>query len=128
MINLAAGQAVSTGAVSTAAAAVNFFKPARAWMDSIWFVAPSISDAGPSPSDNLTLGGIVQYQIDAAPAPNDDALAFAIGTAPLTDAYGPIVPTYDAHYLHSGITYDVNEPVVADSALIVDGAAVLYGG
>ena len=128
MINLAPGQGVSTGAASTAAAAVNFFKPARAWMDSMWFLAPLMSDAGPAPSDNLTLGGITQYQIDAAPALNDDALAIAIGTAPLTDAYGPIVPTYDAHYLHSGITYDVNEPAVADSALIVDGAAVLHGG
>ncbi len=128
MINLVAGQGVSTGAASTASAAVNFFKPARAWMDSIWFVAPSMSDSGPSPSDNLTLGGIAEYQIDAAPGPNDDALAIALGTAPLTDAFGPIVPTYDAHYLHSGITYDVNEPAVADSALIVDGTAVLNGG
>ncbi len=128
MIDLVAGQGVPSGAASTAAAAVNFFKPARAWLDSIWFVAPAISDAGPAPSDNLTLGGIAQYQIDAAPAPNDDALAFAIGTAPLTDAYGPIVPAYDAHYLHSGITYGANEPAVADSALIVNGAAVLYGG
>src|ERR1039458_9971558 len=80
------------------------------------------------PSDNLTLGGIAQYQLDAAPAPNDDALAFAIGAAPLTDAYGPIVPAYDAHYLHSGITYGANEPAVADSALIVNGAAVFHGG
>ncbi len=128
MINLVAGQGVPTGAASTAAAAINFFKPARAWMDSIWFVAPAISDAGPTPSDNLTLGGIAEYQLDAAPAPNDDALAFAIGAVPLTDAYGPIVPAYNAHYLHSGITYGANEPAVADSALIVNGAAVLQGG
>ncbi|HEY9159367.1 phage tail protein [Candidatus Binatus sp.] len=128
MINLAAGQGVPSGAASTAAAAVDFFKPARAWMDSIWFVAPPTSDPGPPPSDNLTLGGIVQYQIDAAPGPNDDALKLAIGTAPMADAYGPIVPTYDAHYLHSGITYGANEPAVADSALVVNGAAVLHGG
>jgi len=31
------GLAVASGVVSTAAAAVNFFKPARAWLDSIWF-------------------------------------------------------------------------------------------
>src|SRR5271154_4593263 len=36
MIDLAAGQAVLSGAASTASAAVNFFKPARAWLDSIW--------------------------------------------------------------------------------------------
>ncbi len=128
MIDLAATQGVSVGAASTAAAAVNFFKPARSWMDSIWFAVPAISDAGPLLSDKLTLGGIVKYQLDSAPVPNDNALAFAIATAPLIDGYGPIVPAYDAHYPHSGITYGANEPAVADSALIVNGAAVLHGG
>ena len=52
----------------------------------------------------------------------------AIAMAALTDPYGPIVPAYDGHYLHSGITYGVNEPAVADSALILNGAAVLHGG
>ena len=128
VIELAAGQGVSIGAAATAAAAVNFFKPARAWLDSVWFAVPTISDAGPVPSDKLTLGGIVKYQIDAAPAPNDNALAFAIVTASLIDPHGPIVPAYDSHYRHSGITYGANQPEVADSALIVNGAAVLHGG
>ena len=97
-------------------------------MDSIWFVVPAISDAGPVASDHLTLGGIVQYQLDSAPAPNDNALSFAITTPASIDAYGPIAPVYNAHYLHSGITYGANEPVVADSALILNGAAVLHGG
>jgi P2-related tail formation protein len=128
MIDLADGQGVSSGAASTALAAVNFFKPARAWLDSIWFVPPAISDAGPVPSDELTLGGVTEYQLDAAPPPNDNALALAIHPASLTDTYGPIAPAYNAHYLHSGITYGVSEPAVADSALIVNGAAVLHGG
>jgi P2-related tail formation protein len=128
MVELAAGQGVSIGVASTAVAAVNFFKPARAWLDSLWFAVPAIHDAGPAPSDKLTLGGIAEYQLDAAPVPNDSALAFAIATGSATDAYGPIVPAYDGHYLHSGITYSVNEPAVADSALIVNGAAVLHGG
>ena len=128
MIDLVAGQGVPTGSASTATAAVDFFKPARSWLDSIWFVPPAISDAGPVPSDRLTLGGIAEYQLDAAPAPNDNALAFAIATAASTDTYGPIVPAYNAHYRHSGITYGANEPAVADSALIVNGAAVLDGG
>jgi P2-related tail formation protein len=126
-IDLAATQGVSIGAASTASAAVKFFKPARSWLDSIWFVVPPISDAGPVPSDLLTLGGIAEYQLDSAPAPSD-ALAFAIAMASAIDAFGPIVPAYDGHYLHSGITYDANEPEVADSALIVNGAAVLHGG
>jgi P2-related tail formation protein len=128
MIDLAAGQAVSIGAASTAVAAVNFFKPARAWLDSVWFAAPAITDTGPVPSDKLTLGGIVKYQLDAAPSPNDNALAFAIAMGSLIDAHGPIVPAYDGHYRHSGITYGANEPEVADSALMINGAAVLHGG
>ena len=128
VIELAAGQGVSIGAAATAAAAANFFKPARAWLDSVWFAVPAISDAGLVPSDKVTLGGIVKYQIDAAPAPNDNALAFAIVTASLIDPHGPIVPAYDSHYRHSGITYGANQPEVADSALVVNGAAVLHGG
>jgi P2-related tail formation protein len=127
-IELGPAQGVPSGSAATAAAAVNFFKPARAWMDSIWFAPPAISDVGPKPSDRLTLGGIVQYQLDAAHTPSDNALAFTMASAPLTDAYSPIAPAYDAHYRHSGITYGANEPEVADSALIVNGTAVLHGG
>jgi len=128
MIDLAAGQGVSIGAASTAVAAVNFFKPARAWLDSVWFAVPAIIDTGPLPADKLTLDGIVKYQLDAMRAPNDNALAFAISMASLIDAHGPIVPAYDGHYRHSGITYGANQPEVADSALMVNGAAVLHGG
>jgi P2-related tail formation protein len=128
MINLVNGQAVPSGVVSTAAAAVNFFKPARAWLDSIWFVTPPVSDVAPKPADRFTLGGIVKYQIDAARIPTDFGLAIAIVSAATVDGYGPSVPIYDSHYRHSGITYGVNEPRVADSALVVNGAAVLHGG
>ncbi len=92
MIDLAAGQGVSIGAASTAVAAVNFFKPARAWLDSVWFAVPAITDAGPVPLDKLTLSGIAKYQLDSAPAPNDNALAFAIAIGSLADARGPMSP------------------------------------
>jgi P2-related tail formation protein len=128
MIDLVDGQAVPSGVVLMAAAAVRFFKPARAWLDSIWFVTPSVSDLAPKPADKFTLTGIVKYQIDAARVPTDTALAIAIVSAATVDAYGPSVPIYDSHYRHSGITYGVNEPRVADSALVVNGAAVLHGG
>ena len=128
MIDLVDGQSVASGAASTAAAAVNFFKPARAWLDSIWFVTPPALDAAPTPADELTLGGIVQYQIDAVHIPSDDGLAIAIVSAAMVDGYGPAAPNYDSHYRHSGITYGANEPEVADSALVVNGAAVLHGG
>src|SRR5216684_4333928 len=128
MINLVNGQAVPSWVVSTAAAAVKFFKPARAWLDSIWFVTPPASDVAPKPSDRFTLGGIVKYQIDAGRVPTDSGLAIAIVSAATVDAYGPSVPIYDSHYRHSGITYGVNEHRVADSALVVNGATVLHGG
>ena len=128
MINLVNGQAVQSEVVSAAAAAVKFFKPARAWLDSIWFVTPPLADVAPKPSDRFTLGGIVQYQIDAALVPTDSGLAIAIVSAATVDACGPPVPIYDSHYRHSGITYGVNEPRVADSALVVNGAAVSHGG
>jgi P2-related tail formation protein len=128
MVNLAAGDTVAAGAADTIVAAVNFFKPARAWLDSVWFVAPPIADGAPAPADRLTLGGIAEYQIDSAPLPADAALTIAIDPAPLADSYGPIAPLYNARFQHSGITYGANEPVVSDPALILNGVAVLYGG
>src|ERR1700723_1547501 len=35
-----------------------------------------------------------------------------------------IVPLYDRHFLHSGITYGANEPAVADSGVTVNGVAI----
>ncbi len=70
----------------------------------------------------------MQYQIDAVHIPSDGGLAIAIVSAVMLDGYGPAAPNYDSHYRHSGITYGANEPEVADSALIVNGAAVLHGG
>ncbi len=113
MIDLVDGQPVPSGVVLTAAAAVKFFKPARAWLDSIWFVTPPASDVAPKPADKFTLGGIVKYQIDSARVPADSGLAIAIVSAATVDGYGPSVPIYDSHYRHSGITYGVNEPSAA---------------
>jgi P2-related tail formation protein len=128
MVNLAAGTTVQAGAADTIVAAVNFFKPARAWLDSVWFVAPPMADDAPAPMDRFTLAGIAEYQIDSAPSPSDATLTIAIDPAPVADIYGPIAPLYNAHYRHSGITYGPNEPVVSDPALILNGVSVLYGG
>jgi P2-related tail formation protein len=128
VIMLTAADSIGVVDSATAVAAVNFFKPARSWLDSLWFAVPAISDVAPTPSDKLTLSGIAKYQLDSAPAPTDHPLAYSIALARFTDAYGPIVPAYDAHYRHSGITYGVNQPEVADSALVINGAAVLHGG
>lgn len=128
MVILADGDVVVPGSADTIAAAVNFFKPARAWLDSVWFVAPALVDGAPAAADLLTLTGVSEYQIDSMPVPGEGALDISIASAPLTDLYGPIAPLHDAHYRYSGITYGANEPIVADPALILNGAAVLYGG
>ncbi len=128
VINLKEGQAVEGAAVILATASINFFKPARAWLDSIWFLIPPVTDFMPIPDDRVTLDGDTRDQLDAAPAAQDGPLVVVIETAPLADTFGPIVPLYNSHYRHSGITYGANEPMVADSALVLNGAAVLHGG
>ena len=54
-----------------AAAAIDFFKPARAWLDSLWFVVPPCEDIGPSPGDKFDLGGIAEFELDIAEPPDD---------------------------------------------------------
>ena len=128
MIQLQPGQTIDPSAPEIATAAIKFFKPARSLLDSLFFVLPPALDAAPTPIDSLTLGGIANYQLDTAPPPSDAALSIAITLPPVRDSYGPAVPLYSAHYRHSGITYGADEPAVADSAIIVNGRALLQGG
>jgi P2-related tail formation protein len=128
MIELQPGQSIDPSAPDIATAAINFFKPARSLLNSLFFVLPAVEDIAPKPVDSLTLGGIATYELDVGPAPSDGAFSIAVIRPPLHDSYGPAMPLYSAHYRHSGITYGANEPAVADSALIVNGKAVLQGG
>lgn len=128
LIQLEQDQTVDSQAVDTAVATVNFFKPVRSWLDSLSFALPPILDPGPSPADRLTVSGIAEFQLDAPPLPSDHTLSIAVTMPPIIDTYGPAVPLYSAHYRHSGITHGANEPAVADSALILNGNAVLHGG
>ncbi|HUY19262.1 MAG TPA: phage tail protein [Candidatus Binataceae bacterium] len=127
MINLAPDEAVNAQDAALIAAAVDFFKPARAWLDSIWFVLPPLADDAPVPSAELNAGGIAQVEIDSAPSAID-TLRLHLTPVPLADQYGPASPLYNHHYRHSGITYGANEPTVADAALVIDGGAILQGG
>jgi hypothetical protein len=128
MIQLRAGQSVDSSAPDLAAAAITFFKPARSLLDSIFFILPPVLDGAPAPVDRLTLGGIAQFQLDSPPFPSDSVFSLAVILPPVHDLYGPAAPLYSGHYRHSGITYGANEPAVADSALIVNGIALLQGG
>jgi P2-related tail formation protein len=128
MIQLQPGDTLEPSAPGTVTATINFFKPARSVLDALFFVLPPVLDAAPVPVDRLTLGGIAQFQLDAGPLPSDGAFSLIGVLPPTRDSYGPTAPLYSAHYLHSGITYGVSEPAVADSALNLNGKAVLHGG
>ncbi len=128
MIQLGSDQNIAPGAPDIAVGAINFFKPSRSLLDALVFALSPGLDVGPTPSDALTLGGIVSYQLDVSPGPSDAGFSIAISLFPSPDSYGPAAPLYSGHYFHSGITYGMNQPAVADSALIVNGNAVLQGG
>ncbi len=128
VIPLSGGQFVESNAAGTIATVANFFKPARSLLDSVWFAAAPLGDAAPSPFDKFTLQGIVQYQLDAAPVPASGPATLSIAGMALADNVGPAAPQYNGQFAHSGITYGAGEPAVADSALILNGVAILQGG
>jgi P2-related tail formation protein len=116
-LNLTAGQSVAPADTARIVAAINFFKPVRAWLDSLWFVGVPIVDEGPMPSDLVVS---IFSRTDLAPVPHD---VIAAPGWP-EDDIKLIVPLYDRHFLHSGITYGANEPAVADSGVTVNGVAI----
>src|SRR5579862_2536177 len=128
VIQLQCNQSIDPSSTTNATATVNVFKPARSLLDALIFALPPDSDNVPTPTDALTIGGIVSYQLDLAPVPSDSTLSISVTMPPMQDTYGPAAPIYSAHYRHSGITYGAAEPRVADSALMLNGNAVLEGG
>jgi len=120
-IQLAGGQSVGSGGANSAIAAINFFKPVRAWLDSLWFTAAPLTDFVQSPVDTLVS---IFSQADPAPAPSDTLKAPAWPIADERIA----APLYDGRYRHTGITYGTNEPVVADSGVTVNGIPIASRG
>jgi hypothetical protein len=120
LVQLAGGQTVTPGGASQTIAAINFFKPARAWLDSLWFNAVPINDYLEPPADTLIS---IFSQADSAPSPAD---ALNANAWPVNDAK-VIAPLYNAHFYHSGITYGANEPPVADTGTVINGVAVSTG-
>ena len=116
-IQIAPGQIVESSDANSAIAAINFFKPVRAWLDSLWFVAAPLIDFVQPPLDTLVS---IFSQADAAPVARD---ALKAPAWPVADAR-VVTPFYDARYRHTGITYGANEPAVADSGVTVNGAPI----
>jgi hypothetical protein len=116
-LNLGSGQTVAAIDAARAIAAINFFKPVRAWLDSLWFVGAPIADLMAEPQDVVVS---IFSREDAAPIPIDLIYANAW---PVADKK-VITPLYDRHFIHTGVTYGVNEPAIADSGVMVNGIAI----
>jgi P2-related tail formation protein len=116
-LNLANGQSVAPLDTSRVIAAIDFFKPVRAWLDSLWFVGVPIIDDAPMPQDAVVS---IFSRTDAAPLPKD------VVSAPAwpEDDLKLIAPLYNRHFFHTGVTYGGNEPTVADSGVTVNGVAI----
>ena len=116
-LSLAPGQSVAEIDTTRIIAAITFFKPVRAWLDSLWFVGVPIIDKAPAPQDGVVS---IFSRTDSAPVPIDTINAFAW----IEHDLKIIIPYYDRHFIHTGITYGVNEPAVADSGVTVNGIAI----
>jgi P2-related tail formation protein len=116
-LNLRSGQAVAAIDTARAVAAINFFKPVRAWLDSLWFVGAPIADVKSAPQDMVVS---IFSRGDTAPVPIDSIGAPAW---PVADTK-IIAPLYDGHFFHTGVTYGANEPAIADSGVMVNGIAI----
>ena len=117
IISAADGQGVKAADVNRIAGAINFFKPVRSLLDSIWFNLSPLRDEVASPHD-LVIS--IFSQNDRAPLPTDTIVADAWSIGDRKS----IAPLYNSWYFHTGISYGTNEPAVADSGVTVLGQAI----
>lgn len=108
----AGGAAVNATTQMLAVAAIEFFKPARSVLDSLWFQQPAIAEPAIGVSDWFTALG------QDAPITITDT--WTAPFAPVREAWG-ITPYYNALYDHAGITYGANEPAIADGPITQGG-------
>lgn len=123
LIALAPNQLVTAAQMAGIAAAANFFKPARCWLDSVAFTAVPLLDVM-LPAVSELLLNIFANKDALSPAPSELINAPAW---PLSDTKS-IVPLHNDRYYHIGTTYGVNEPAAADSGIVVNGVAVSANG
>jgi hypothetical protein len=116
-LNLDRGQAVVDGDPARAIAAINFFKPVRAWLDSLWFVGAPIVQQIPIVQDLVVS---IFSRVDTAPIPTDiiDAPAWSIVDRKV------LLPLYNRRYYNAGITFGADEPSISDSGVVVNGVAI----
>lgn len=109
------GVAVSGALQSELVEAIAFFKPARCWLDSVWFQEIPQDEPPIAVRDSFTLSAGSNI-LEPALVVRDQVTA---PSSPLLDEK-QIVPSYNAHFYFAGITYGANEPAVADSGVVID--------
>ncbi|MGH7986957.1 MAG: phage tail protein [Candidatus Binataceae bacterium] len=114
------GQEIPAAQTARAIAAINFFKPARAWLDSIWFSLAPVADSVATPKEALVS---IYLQRDALDSLSDNISA----TAWLLTDTRSVAPRYNAHFYHGGLTYGAGQHAVADSGVTVNGSPVSAG-
>ncbi|MGH7099397.1 MAG: phage tail protein [Stellaceae bacterium] len=107
--------AVTAMTEAIAVAAINFFKPTRSWLDSLWFVEPPIREPALTVTDFLTV--VASNYIQERPLRVTDFVG-APGWA-IADVK-TISPFYNAHFYQAGITFGSGEPAVADSGIVIN--------
>jgi len=111
-----AGAVVTATIETQAVSAINFFKPERSLLDSLWFQELPIDEPALGMRDFITLkagNSVLEPPIfvsDIVTVP-----AWAVSDAKST------APLYSAHFFHAGITYGANEPAVVDSGIVING-------
>ncbi|MGH8013517.1 MAG: phage tail protein [Candidatus Binataceae bacterium] len=120
VIEASSGQEIPAAQSARAIAAINFFKPARAWLDSLWFTLAPVPDFAPTPEEALVS---IYLQRDSLESFGDNVSA----TAWLLSDTRSVVPRYNAHFYHSGLTYGAQQEVVVDSGVTINGAPVSSG-
>jgi hypothetical protein len=101
-------------------AAVNFWKPARSWLDSIqwqWY----LTDVLVPPVSDVLRNVFVQHDF-VSPLLSDRVKAPFF---PISETK-TIVPFWNTRYYHTGVTYGQNEPAVADGPLVRNGNAIAH--
>jgi hypothetical protein len=106
----------------TVSGVFEFFKPARCWLDSVWFVMPPFADSAPAPEhDALVITGIGELGADAAPPPGDATPAISVALGAMSENYLPIAPLQNAHFKQKGHNQGANQPLLADGPLVING-------
>jgi len=110
-----AAESVTISQQTQAIQAIDFFKPQRSVLDSLWFEEVPL-DESLTVGDYLTV--VAANFVQEAPLRLTDFLTVPGWTLADTKT---TVPLYNAHFYHTGINYGWPQPAVVDSGVTING-------